>query len=44
MPPKKKTKKARKTLRRYLGISGRPKQPKDGWSIDSKGLRYTKRF
>lgn len=41
---KEKRKKAKKTLRKYLGIKGKITKPEEGWTIDGKGIRYTKRF
>lgn len=40
----KKRKKAKKRLRKYLGIAPKKKKLEEGLIIDTKGIRYVKRF
>ena len=46
MPPKKrkKKKKVQKALRKALGISTKASKQKEGFIVDTKGIRYVKRF
>jgi len=41
---KEKRKKAKKTLKKYLGIQAKTQGKKEGLIIDGKGIRYIKRF
>lgn len=41
---KEKRKKAKKKLKEYLGIKPKSKSKPEGIVLDSKGLRYIKRF